>query len=361
MPTEQDPSPRIRVADYRNAANERLPERAWNYVEGGAGDEHTLGWNESSWQEIALMPKALVDVSRIDSSLELLGHRLTHPVLLAPTAAHALYHPEAEAATLSGAGAAAALAVMSTLGSTPIRDLGQAATGPWWLQLYVQPDRQFTTDLVQRAVDAGATAIVLTVDTPLLGARDRDRRGGGHTVDALQPPNLAPSSLTIPADARPHHRVYNPFLDPSLTWQTLTWLADLSPVPVLVKGVVRPDDAVRAMNHGAAGILVSNHGARNLDTTVATSKALPGIVTAVDGAVPILVDGGIRRGTDIAKAICLGADAVLVGRPAIWGLAVSGATGVRDVVDILRAELLMAMGLLGAPSLRELSTDLLAP
>jgi len=195
----------------------------------------------------------------------------------------------------------------------------------------------------------------------LLGARDRDRRHGMHTVDGLEPPNLvdAPPTVVVDPSGPRHTRVYNRHLDPTLAWDTLDWLVGASPVPVLVKGVIRPDDAARAVEHGVAGILVSNHGARNLDTVVASADALPAVVSAVDGRVPVLVDGGIRRGTDVAKAICLGATAVLVGRPAIWGLTVAGADGVADVVDILRAELVMAMGLLGATRLDELTPDLL--
>jgi 4-hydroxymandelate oxidase len=352
----------VNVNDYAPLARERVSEATWSYVQGGAGDEHTLRWNDSAWQELTLWPRVLRDVSSLDTRVDLLGAQLAHPILLAPTAAHANYHPTAEAGTLQGAADAEALAVMSTLGSTDVTELGRATRGPWWFQLYVQPDRDFTLGLVHRAAAAGASALVLTVDTPLLGARDRDQRTGGHTVDGLEPPNLA--GLVAPpvdASARPHERVYNPHLDPTLTWETARWLVDVSPVPVLVKGVLRPDDARRAVDHGIRGVVVSNHGARNLDTVPATARALPLVVSAVADQVPVLVDGGIRRGTDVAKALCLGATAVLIGRPAIWGLAVAGADGVRDVIDRLRAELLMAMGLLGARSLPDLTAELLTP
>jgi 4-hydroxymandelate oxidase len=356
-----DPRP-VNLHEYAPLAQRRLSEQVWNYVAGGAGDEHSLRWNEQAWQRLALWPRVLVDVSRVDTTTTLVGHRLAHPILLAPTAAQASYHPGAEAATLAGAADAESLAVMSTLGSTPVAELGAAAAGPWWFQLYVQPDRPFTEGLVGRAVEAGASALVVTVDTPLLGARDTDRRLGGHTVDAMQPPNLAaPASPSAPRGTRAHQQVHNPHLDPSLTWAELSWLVELSPVPVLAKGVVRPADARRAVDCGVSGVVVSNHGARNLDTVVATAAALPRVVASVGGQLPVLVDGGIRRGTDVAKALCLGADAVLIGRPAIWGLAVDGPTGVRDVVDLLRAELMMAMGLLGAPSLDALTADLVSP
>lgn len=357
------PADVVSVRDLERHARERLPQHTWNYVAGGAADEVTLGWNDTAWRDIRLAPRVLVDVSRVDTSVELLGRRLAHPLLLAPTAAHRNYHPDAEPATRQGAEEAEALAVMSTLGSTPLTDVGAAAASPWWFQLYVQADRSFTERLVGQAVDAGAEALVLTVDTPVLGARDRDRRLGGHTVDGMQPPALAgaPHSVTLPADPRPHERIYNLHLDPSLTWDTLEWLVDVSPVPVLAKGVVRGDDAQHCVDTGACGVIVSNHGARNLDTVVPTAQALPGVVQAVGGAVPVLVDGGIRRGTDVAKALALGARAVLVGRPAIWGLTVGGAAGVTWTIETLWSELAMAMGLLGAARVDDLTRDLLWP
>jgi 4-hydroxymandelate oxidase len=351
----------VSVRGLEPLAEDRLTERSWNYLDGGAADEVTLQWNEAAWRDLALLPRALVDVSHIDTSVQLLGHTLAHPIVVAPTAAHRNYHPEAESATRRGASEADALAVMSCLGSTPVAELGTAASGPWGFQLYVQADRDFTSSLVQQAVDAGAEALVLTVDTPLLGARDRDRRTGGHTVDGLLPPALAgaPPSVLLPDDPRPHQRIYNTHINPAITWETLEWLVDQSPVPVVAKGVVRPDDARRVVDAGASGLVVSNHGARNLDTCIASGDALPAVVRAVDGAVPVLVDGGIRRGTDIAKALILGANAVLVGRPVVWGLTVAGAAGVRWVVETLWSELAMAMGLLGAPTVADLTTDLI--
>lgn len=360
---EAVPDDVVSVRGLEEYARGRVTEHFWNYLAGGAADEVTLRWNEEAWHELRLLPRALVDVSRIDTTVELLGRTLQHPIVVAPTAAQANYHPEGEAATRRGASEAEALAVMSSLASTPLADVGAAASGPWAFQLYVQSDRDFTAALVEQAVDAGAEALVLTADTPLLGARDRDRRTGGHTVDGLLPPALdgAPPSVVLPESPRPPDRIYNTHINPAVTWESLEWLVDQSRVPVWVKGVVRPDDARRSVDAGAAGIVVSNHGARNLDTCIATADALPGVVLAVDGAVPVLVDSGIRRGTDIAKALILGADAVLVGRPVVWGLAAAGAAGVQWVLETLWRELAMAMGLLGAPSIAELTPDLIQP
>jgi len=350
----------VNLRELEGMARERLTESANAYVAGGSGDEHSLGWNVSAWADIRLAPRFLVDVSAIDTRCRLLGHDLAAPLILAPAAAHRLYHPEGEVETVRGADAAETLHVQSTLATVAVDEVGAAATGPWWFQVYVQRDREFTRDLIRRAEDAGASALVLTIDLPVLGARDTDRRSSLGLPPGVEYANLRGLPL-VPDPLPPERRVYNPHLDPSVTWADLDWLTSLARVPVLVKGVLRPDDARRCLDHDVAAVLVSNHGARNLDTVPATAEALPGVVDAVDGRLPVLVDGGIRRGTDIAKAIMLGATAVLIGRPYVWGLSVYGADGVKLVVDMLRTELELAMGLLGAPTLADLTPDLLWP
>ncbi|MFN8126049.1 MAG: alpha-hydroxy acid oxidase [Candidatus Nanopelagicales bacterium] len=355
----------VAVHQLEEPAARQLSGPVWDYVSGGAADELSLADNVAAWRRIRLAPHTLVDVSGIDTGIRLLDRDWPHPIVLAPTARHTAYTPDGEAATIRGAHAAEALYVQSSLGGTPLAGVAAAAreaAQPWWFQVYIQRDRGFTRELVGQAVAAGAEALVLTVDTPTLGARDRDKRTNLGTSEGASYPILMAAAPAHPEpDLPPHRRVYNPLLAPDITWADLEWLVELSPVPVLTKGVLRPDDARRCVASGAAGVLVSNHGARNLDTVPATADALPGVVEAVGGDVPVLVDGGIRRGTDIAKGLALGATAVLVGRPYIWGLATYGAAGVTHVVEMLRTELEMAMALLGAPTIADLDADLLWP
>jgi 4-hydroxymandelate oxidase len=331
-------------------ARGKVSEPAWNYLSAGSGDNHTLRRNLEAWAALPLAPRMLVDVATLDTRLRLLGHDLDAPVLIAPTASHGLFHPGAEVETTKGAAAARTLFVVSTNSNLPVEEIGAASTGPWWFQLYVQRDRSFTRDLVARAEHAGASALVLTVDLPVQAPGTAARRDQLSALAGAVYGNL--TGLT--EDRDPH----DPGFDPSLTWPDIDWLRSLTTLPVLVKGILRADDASRAIDHGVAGVIVSNHGGRALDTVPATVDVLPSVVAAVDGRVPVLVDGGIRRGTDIAKALALGATAVLVGRPVIWGLAVGGADGVRAVVDTLRRELEVAMTMLGAPTLAHLSPDL---
>lgn len=350
----------VSVKQFRTPARDALDPTVWAYVDGGAGDERTLRRNPKAWQRIELLPRTLRDMSVVDTSCTLLSQPLHHPILLSPTARHRSYSPGGEIDTLAGAKAAHALYVQSSLGTTPLAEVGMAAQGqPWWFQLYIQRDRGFTAELVAAAVAAGAQALVLTVDTPTLGARDRDVRDSFGLKAGQAYPILSGTEILI-EDLPAHQRIYNPLLAPDITWDDFAWLVDISPVPVIPKGVLRPDDAARAVDAGAAAVFVSNHGARNLDTAVTTAHALPGIVDAVQAAVPVIVDGGIRRGTDVAKALALGATAVAVGRPYIWGLATHGADGVQRVIEILHTELRMAMALLGASRIDELTPDLLS-
>lgn len=353
----------LNLADYEALARERLPRMVYDYYAGGADDEVTLRLNRSAYESLLLRPRVLVDVSRIDTSLELLGHRLPFPVLLAPTAFQRLAHPDGELATARAARAAGTLFMMAgTLSTTSVEDTAQALGGPFWLQVYVFRDRALTEHLVERARAAGCSALCLTVTFPVAGNRERDARNG-----FALPPGLDMANFRGLAQARfpgTHGSGLAAFVaqqfDPSLTWEAVAWLREISGLPVLLKGVVTAEDARLAVEHGAAGIIVSNHGGRQLDTTEPTLRALPHVVEAVADRVPVLVDGGIRRGTDVLKALALGARATLIGRPYLWGLAAEGQAGVERVLALLRAELERAMALVGRPTLRQIDRSVLA-
>ncbi|MFD7921905.1 alpha-hydroxy acid oxidase [Streptomyces sp. NPDC059740] len=354
--------PRITLADFHEAAREVLPTAVLDYLDGGAADERTVRWNAEAYQRLALLPRVLTGTAGVDTRCTLYGTDLPAPVLLAPTAAHGLFHPEAEAATLQGAAAAGALTTVSTFSTLTLEEIGAAATGPWWFQLYVQRDRALTEDLVLRARAAGATALVVTVDTPVTGLRERDLRNGFALPSHGMPANLAGGAAAPgrnPSEPA-HGGIHDPRIDPAVSWSDLERLRSVCGLPVLAKGVVRADDARRAAESGI-GVWMSNHGGRNLDTAVAPLTALPAVAAAVDGRVPVLVDGGVRRGTDVVKALALGADAVAVGRPYVWGLAADGAEGVTAALSALHRETELALALLGVPDLTALTPDLVGP
>ncbi len=318
-----------------------LPEMAFSYVSGGAADELTLRWNTEAFQRIRLRPRVLADVQGTDTRTTLLGSEVPCPILLAPTSYHRLMHPDGEVATARAAAAAGVPYVVSTATTTPLEVIAKAADGPRWFQLYVLPDRERTRDLVAAAESAGCRAILLTVDTPIAGVRNREQRAGVRL-----PPGVTAPYFHHVVDATNVRTTFAP-----LTWGDVSWLQSIARVPVLLKGIITREDAGRAAKEGVHGIVVSNHGARNLDTLPATIDALPEVVDAVAGRMTILLDGGVRRGTDVLKAIALGASAVMIGRPYLYGLAVAGAAGVKAVVDILRTELEAALALTGRPNI----------
>jgi 4-hydroxymandelate oxidase len=343
VPTEIDCRDILSVPEFEERARLLMTPMAYEFVASGAADEHTLRWNREAFDRIRLRPRVLRDVAAVDTRVALLGRELAFPILLAPTAYHRVLHPEGELATARGAAEAGATWIVSMGTTTALGDLARAAAAPWWFQLYFQSDPGFTRTVVQEAEAAGCEALCLTVDSPIIGARNRQARAG----------------FRLPADvATPHlydigHRK-QAIMDPrrvAATWKDVEWLRGLTRLPVVLKGILDAEDAELAVQVGAAGIIVSNHGARNLDTTPATIDALPEVAARVDGRVPVLVDGGIRRGTDVLKAIALGARAVLIGRPYCYGLSVAGSEGVRRVVEILRAELEAAMMLSGVAAI----------
>jgi 4-hydroxymandelate oxidase len=334
------------LADFERLAAERLDAGPHGYFAGGAADELTMRASEEAWRRIQIRPRVLVDVSERDPSTTLLGERRPHPLIVAPMAFHRLVHPEAEPETARGAAATATPFCLSTLATTSPADLAAAVPDvPRWFQLYVFKDRGVTSGLVEAAADSGFEALVVTVDLPVQGRRERDLRNA-FRIDASVPSVGGRSGLSLPEMVEQ--------FDASLTWDDLGRLADESRLPVIVKGVLTPEDARRAVAAGAAGVVVSNHGGRQLDTVAAGAEALPDVAEEVGDEVDLIVDGGIRRGTDVLKAMALGARAVMVGRPAIWGLAVGGAEGVRRVLEVLLAELDVALALTGTPVAAEL-------
>ena len=353
------------LADHERLARQQLDDNAWAYFSGGAADEITLAANRSAWDQITLQPRVLRALAGGHTRTELLGRTLAHPILLAPIAFQRMAHPDGERASAFAAAALGAGMVLSTQSSTPVEAVAQAmqgdpASGPLWFQLYLQHDRGFTRALVQRAEAAGCEALVLTVDAPTSGVRDRERRAQFRLpagISAVHLAGLAPPPARALAPGQ--SALFDGLLQHAPTWDDVAWLQSTTRLPVLLKGVLHPDDARQAAALGVAGLIVSNHGGRTLDTAPATAHALPRIAHAVQGALPLLVDGGIRRGTDVLKALALGARAVLLGRPAVYGLAHAGAAGVAHVLRLLRDELEIAMALTGCATLADATPALL--
>lgn len=349
------------VSDFEPLARQRMSHMTYEFVAGGAGDELTLRDNIQAFDRLRLHPRVLVDVSQLDTRTTILGQPLEFPILMAPTAYHRIMHPEGELATVRGAAKAGAMMIASSFATTTIEDMSRAAKSPLWFQLYCVRDRGFTKELVQRAENAGCRAIFVTVDTPVTGNRHRETRVGFALPPGLDRANYRGLGGTASTTShRPSEReIYSVVLDPTLTWKEIEWIRSLARVPVVIKGVLSPLDAAKALSTGVAAIAVSNHGARNLDTVPATIDALPRIAEATKGELPLFLDGGVRRGTDVLKALALGASAVLVGRPYLYGLAAQGSDGVASVMTMLRTELEMAMALTGRRTLKEIDRSVL--
>ncbi len=342
--------PLISLSDYERAAEVSMTPAAFAYCAGGSGDELTTRENVAAWRRLAIRPRMLVGVGRRDAGVTLLGRPRPHPLVVAPMAFHRLFHPEAELATARAAAATGTVMTLATLATATPAELAQSVPeAPRWFQLYVFRDRGVTRELIARAVENGCEALVVTADVPVRGIRERELRVPVPEAAHLDPPAAQAASLSgiTPAD-------FIASVDPDLTWSDVEGFASEFPVPVIVKGILTPEDALLAHRHGARGVVVSNHGGRQLDSVLSGADALPAVVDAVGDDLEVLVDGGIRRGTDILKALALGARAVLVGRPVLWGLSVGGAAGAQRVLEILLAELDTALALAGAPRARDL-------
>jgi 4-hydroxymandelate oxidase len=338
----------LNVWDYERLAEDALDDASFGYFAGGAGDEHAVRGNLEAFDRWRLRPRVLVDVDEVTAAATVLGAELSMPIIAAPVAYQRMAHPEGELAVARGVAAAGTIMCLSTFATTSPADVAEAASeGGRWFQLYWHPDREMTKQMLAQARESGCSAVVFTVDLPVLGPRERDLRSGF----ALHPDYrlevfasaLGDLGVVTPASAAQ-------LIDPTLTWRDLEWLHEHAGLPVIAKGVLTAEDAFLAAEHGCDAIVVSNHGGRQLDRAVASLDALPEVVDAVGDRVEVLMDGGIRRGADVAIALALGAKAVLIGRPVIWGLAARGADGVQHVFELLRDELLLALALLGCPS-----------
>lgn len=342
-------------------ARSRLEPMAFDYVVGGSESEAALRENRAAFERYRFRPRVLHDVSRVSLETTILATKIRMPVLLAPTGFHKLAHPEGEVATARGAADAGTIFCASTIANCSIEEIAAGAVGPKWFQLYVFRDRELTEGLVRRAKNAGYSALVFTVDVPALGRRERDIRNAWHLPAGIGMGNFDVGELSRRgAQGSSLAAFIASQFDASLTWESIRWLKKVSGLPVMVKGVLTGEDAALAVKHGADGVIVSNHGGRQLDYSIAPLDALPEVVAAVKGRCEVLMDGGVRRGTDVLKALCLGARAVLIGRPAIWGLALGGREGVRAVMEHLRTEIETSLKILGATKLQELAPDYLS-
>ncbi|WP_233544962.1 alpha-hydroxy acid oxidase [Pseudooceanicola sediminis] len=346
------------LGDYAAAARQAMTPVAAAYFMGGAGDEVTLAQNRAAYDRYALVPRILTGMTGGSTRLSLLGRELTHPILLAPVAYQRMAHPHGESGTATAAAALEALMVLSCQASEPMEDVARAGTTCRWFQIYMQPTRDATLTLVRRAEAAGYEAIVVTVDAPISGVRNREMRVGYELPDGIAPVNLQglPPPPPLPEGG---NAVFDHFMANAPGWADIEWLRRQTGLHLILKGVLHPDDARRAVSAGADALIVSNHGGRVLDTSVPTLVQLPAVVDAVQGAVPVLMDGGITRGTDIIKARALGATAVLIGRPIVEALSVRGAQGVAHILRLLRDELEIAMALCGCSSLDMIGPELL--
>jgi 4-hydroxymandelate oxidase len=353
--------PRLRtVADYQARAQQLVEPVYYDFFAGAARDEITMRANETAFRELCLLPRILRGSDKRQIGVSLFGSTASMPILLSPTAFHKLAHSEGELATARAAATADTIMIVSMASTVAVEDIAAAARAAvpgrdpaLWLQLYLQPDQEFTEAIVRRGEAAGVRALVVTVDSPVLGHRERDDTNEFHDLPAgMYCENLR----DLRAGDTGHVRQIA--MSANLSWAHLDWLRGITSLPILLKGVLHPEDARIAVGHGVDGLLVSNHGGRQLDTVPATITALPELVVAVGGRIPVILDGGIRRGTDVVKALALGADAVGIGRPAVWGLAVGGEAGVRGVLELLREEFDHALALCGAASLADLNPDL---
>lgn len=360
-PLQVIPADVVSAVDYEQRAIGHMDAAAWAYLQGGAADERTIQANLNAWATCNLQPRVLADMRGGHTRCTLFGETLAHPIILAPVASQCLFHSEGELATTLAASVMQGVAVVSTQASHCLEDIAHhnqsLGQGLLWFQLYWQGSRDATLALLKRAETADYRALVLTVDAPVSGARNREQRAGFNLPANMANLNVPPTPLPLVPEGG--SVVFDSLMTVAPTWDDVAWLVKQTSLPIVFKGILHPADAIRAIDVGASGIVVSNHGGRVLDSVTATFHALPEVAKAVNGAVPVLVDGGIRRGTDIIKARALGATAVMIGRPYIHALSVAGALGVAHLIRLLREELEIAMALTGCKTLDDIQMDVL--
>lgn len=349
----------VNVLELEAIAKQKLPKQAYDYYASGAEDQWTLGENRNAFERIRFRPRILIDVTHVDLSTTILGQRISMPIMIAPTAMQKMAHPDGELATARAASAADTAMVLSSWATSSVEEVASTGPGLRFFQLYVYKNRNVVKQLVQRAERAGFKAIALTVDTPRLGRREADIKNR-----FVLPPNLTLKNFEgldlgtmDKADDSGLASYVAGQIDRSLSWKDVQWLKTITSLPIFVKGVITAEDAKLSLNCGAAGIIVSNHGARQLDYVSATISALEEVVLAVQGKIPVFLDGGVRRGTDVLKALALGASGVFVGRPVVWGLAADGEAGVSKVLQMLRDELELAMALSGCTKVSDINRN----
>lgn len=354
-PLTQIPAHLQTIADYEVEAEKHLSNMVWQYLQGGSMDEHSVRGNLSQFEQIQLLPRMLKDLTQGHTQIEILGQRFPHPIFVAPIGHQQQFHPDAEAATALAAEVLGSNMILSTFTNTDMRKLKQ--NNPYkWFQLYWQGEREKSLSLVKMAEEHAYTAIVVTIDSPHTGIRDRERRVFFHLPEGMQHPHT-PAHIPLPELNDGDHPVFNGLMKIAPTWADILWLSQNTSLPIILKGIVNPHDAELALQHGVQGIIVSNHGGRVLDSCISPLTALELIKKVVPTDFPVLYDGGIRRGSDVFKAIALGASAVLVGRPCIYGLATAGALGVAHVLKILKEEFEITMALMGTATVDEINKD----
>ncbi|MEG3768493.1 alpha-hydroxy acid oxidase [Alteromonas sp. 14N.309.X.WAT.G.H12] len=356
MQSPQIPPDIAALIDYERYAKVNLNEQAWAYIYGGSGDEVSARQNETAYRQIKLLNRVLKDVSKGHTKTTLLGHTLAHPIILAPVAYQKLAHPDGEIGSALAAEAQDGLFVLSTLASTSLEQVAGSSSGQKWFQLYFQSQKEHTLDLVRRAEKAGYSALMITVDAPINGLRNREQRAGFSL-----PPGICAENCTEyqaqSAGNEGKSTVFQGLMKTAPTWDDIAWIGDNTRLPIIIKGIINPQDAKEAKAHNVAGIVISNHGGRTLDTLPSPIDVLPAIRHQVGPDLPLLIDSGIRRGTDIFKALALGANAVMIGRPVFYGLATAGALGVAHTIRLLRDELELTMALCGCTSLNDISVN----